>query len=1251
MRKPITPTILLCLLLALPAWSGEGARGRHKRMYAVPCPGKVAIDGKLDDWDLSAQIFTCVIEETAEMQSAKFALMYDKDALYLSGDVRDPSPLMNRHDPRVDGDKGWDADACQFRLILDPAQGYPVNQASFNPVDNDQMAHLTLWYYTDRKEACLQVHVGMNYKVPRAEWGPHGVVPGDKFEAAYIPAPDGRGYVFEYRIPWSTLGGKNPPQAGDCVAGTVQFDWSAPDGLKTAGGSAWAYDVMACPGFTFQSSACWGKIIFAKKGHVPKELVEEGLPPEKPLPLQFSYELPEDGEATVQLFDEKGFVARTLVASGARRAGRNIERWDGLDDSGRLLPAGNYVWKGLYHQPVKTQFVLAVHNSGQPPYKTDDNTGGWGGDHGCSTTVCAVGNGMLLAWNACESGWGIIRTDLQGKKVWGSRHCATYLATDGKRFFAAGDHGFDAAPGVKVFDLSDSRPLNFGNGAPRLAAPPGGDEKADEVTGLAYSNGTLYVAYRGRNLIGLFDASQGTLKETWAVPAPQRLAVRGDGALLVVSQGRVLAVSKGQAAPLVSAHLDQPTGIAAAPDGWLYVANGGKLQNVSVFDGSGKYEMSIGKAGGRPRVGRFDKRGMLEPGGLALDARGCLWVAETLDSPKRQSVWDVKSGECVNEFFGASSYFGWAYMDPKHAGEIYCHNVLWKVDLDKKTSTPHSTIWRATAPDMIEEASPSGYAGHFRVFSAKNGRQFGWGQGSYANKLYMRVGDIFKPIAGAVIVSKGNPFIAWPPYPIFADNTKFPNGTYIWQDANDDQTIQENELCRPATERGESLFNWIDEDLNVWCDSGFLIAPLRFEADGRPVYDFSKRTPIPFRGSNGNATSLWLDPGDGGVYTLNPGQSPGLAKFTRDGKLLWGYPRIPQWNDALNLPIVAPGRLWGLTMPLGLAGGFTGAADYFGPYHLFTRDGLYVAMLMRDGRSGGLGPDITASETITGQLVKPEGLNRYFLLAGDQDGRVTEVLGLDTVKRLPGGAYVHGEQDTKHAAEALAEYEKLRARSQKLAIGRGKGSLAAAASVGKSAGAGRSFSVCAAYDEKNLHVAYDVASPAELTNEASDPRLLFKGGNVLDIQLAADPQADPKRKTPVPGDVRILVTRQKGKPLAVIYQPKAKDFKGEPIVLSSPTGKETFEAIQADAPVGLDYQKTGEGFKATVSIPLQLIGWSPQPGAKVRLDFGYIFGNATGSQAAVRAYWSNNSFSANVVSDVPNESRLEPAEWGEATVE
>jgi hypothetical protein len=71
----------------------------------------------------------------------------------------------------------------------------------------------------------------------------------------------------------------------------------------------------------------------------------------------------------------------------------------------------------------------------------------------------------------------------------------------------------------------------------------------------------------------------------------------------------------------------------------------------------------------------------------------------------------------------------------------------------------------------------------------------------------------------------------------------------------------------------------------------------------------------------------------------------------------------------------------------------------------------------------------------------------------------------------------------------------------------------------------------------------------------------------------------------------------------------------------------------------------------TMSARLAARGWQPQQGQTVKMDVGYLFGNAPGTQAAARAYWMNNGFSANVVNDVPNENRLEPAEWGTATVE
>jgi len=1237
--------LLIVLLLAASAFADTGL-ARHKKMFAVPAPGKVTIDGKLDDWDQSAMVNMYVVSETSDMQSAKFGLMYDKDALYLGAIIRDPSPMINRHDPKVDGDKGWDADACQFRLTLDPSMGYPIQIGWGNgDMANTNVVHMTLWYYTDRQEPCLQVHSSMNYIPPRKEWGPFGVVPHNFFQAKYLKMADGKGYTFEYRIPWSTLGAKRPLAGGDLVAGTVQFNWGLPTGMHTAGGSAWCYDVMAGPGFPYQQTGCWGKIIFSAKGHLAREIVEEGLPPVKPLPLKFRYTLPQDSQVTIQLMDKDNYVRRILVAEGDRRAGENVELWDGMDDQGKPLPAGEYTWKGIAHQPITQKFLFSPHNSGNPPYKTDDGKGAWGGDHGTPQEACAFPGGVILAWNAAEAGFGIIRTDLNGNKQWGSNHCATYLATDGKRFFAAGDEGFSQHSGVEVLDVADGRPLNFGNGTPYLLPPPG-DEKNNAVTGIAYQDGTIYVSLNQRNLVAYYDAQSGALKGTWNVPSPGRLAALPQGGLVVISEKKLVTLKDGTVTPLAADHLDAPQGVAAGADG-IYVTNAGKLQNVSVFDLTGKYLRSIGKAGGRPQVGHYESDGILEPGGITLDVNGHLWVAERLDSPKRISEWDAKTGILVNEFFGACSYFGYSYIDPKQPNEIYCHNVLWKIDWAKNTCSPVSTIWRPTSPNMMWSQGPGGYNEHPKYFTAKNGKQFCFGNGSFLSIFSMRDGDLYKPILAFVSISRGYVYYGGEQFDLLKDAVKYPNGSYFWQDLNDDQIVQDNELT-PVTNTGATI-RWIDDGLNIWLNGGKVLHPVAFKANGRPLYVLGKAEDS-FLSKNGHGDGeIWLDSQDGSVYTLDSM----LAKWSADGKMLWAYPNMRSWPDCLSLPIQAPGRLWGLTNPLGVAGNFTGASCYFTTYHLITRDGIYAAMLMRDSRDGkGLGPDVTASETLTGQIVQPEGMNnRYFLLAGASDARVTEIFGLDTVKSLPGGTLTLAPADVKLAADALTDYNAKLARGKPLSIARSRQALDTADPVSKTYDAGRSFTARVAYDEKSLYFSFDVASPYDLVNSYAEPNLLFKGGNCLDIQLAADPAADAKRKTPAPGDVRLLVTRKDGKPFAVIYRPKVKGYTGQPIVLNSPTGKESFDAIEVTNAISLDYRKTAAGFTAVVTVPQALLGLAMKPGQEMKIDLGYLYGNATGNQTATRSYWMNNSFSANVTNDVPNESRLEPAEWGTAIVE
>jgi hypothetical protein len=74
----------------------------------------------------------------------------------------------------------------------------------------------------------------------------------------------------------------------------------------------------------------------------------------------------------------------------------------------------------------------------------------------------------------------------------------------------------------------------------------------------------------------------------------------------------------------------------------------------------------------------------------------------------------------------------------------------------------------------------------------------------------------------------------------------------------------------------------------------------------------------------------------------------------------------------------------------------------------------------------------------------------------------------------------------------------------------------------------------------------------------SDAAALYFSGVVYDPTLMMnrhDPQTDPTRTTPAPGDLRLLLTRQQRKPVAVFFRPKVKGLTGQPLVLTSPTGQ------------------------------------------------------------------------------------------------
>jgi hypothetical protein len=373
--------------------------------------------------------------------------------------------------------------------------------------------------------------------------------------------------------------------------------------------------------------------------------------------------------------------------------------------------------------------------------------------------------------------------------------------------------------------------------------------------------------------------------------------------------------------------------------------------------------------------------------------------------------------------------------------------------------------------------------------------------------------------------------------------------------------------------------------------------------------------------------------------------------WTKDGQLVWRYRVGCRWHDMYEFPIPKAGVLYGCTKNLGITDDITGYSCYFGQCQLLTTDGVPIGTVMKDGRSGEVGPETIQCEWFTGQLVKLKD-GRWFLLGGDQDGRVLQVFGLDTIQRFAGKLTITPEE-SKAAGEALAEWSSLKAKSQSLVLARcpDKPNWPDIRGVKVDVDANRNFTARAAYNAESLIVRFEVNSPFELVNSTPEIQMIFKGGNLLDLQVATDPAADPKREKPAPGDLRVLVSRRDGNPVAVVYRPKVDGFTGQPATFTSPTGKEVFDSIEVWDNVKLDYEKTATGFNATVTIPLAKLGLTPKPGTTLKMDVGYIFGNETGNTTATRAYWSNHSFSSKVTQDVPSESRLEPKEWGEAVVE
>jgi hypothetical protein len=1215
--------------------TGQNASAPVVRFAKAP-----TIDGNLAEWGDTVAVTSFPFAALQDRRSARLRFGYDDTALYVAGHVVDDTPMVNQHGPldlqMLSGDV--------IRFGVDA--GLPT-EVILCPWGND--AELL------KPEGRPHVFTGLK---------PYGG------QTAMVKDPDGKGYIFEVKIPWAGVKGKpDAPNArlcweirwGDRTGQVATLVY--PDGLAQA--ASGARDVMAEP--SLWGSLRWLTAVQAKA---------EGRPPALSLP-QIAYTLPSNAYVTVVIETPDGRRIRNLVAEAPRLGGDRREVWDGRDDAGKLVAAGSYRWRGLWHTGLSPEYLLSFNNPGHPPYITD-NASSWGADHDAPVMVATNGGKMYLAWNNCEAGSSLICTDFTGRKQWGWRSdpalpwdttalCAdekyVYLAKSGPAWNQWDTQGaaiarFDAATGGLVNWPAE----NGGVGAGTLRVREFSKEdkgKPYRLNGLSLSGNTLYLSMQLENKVEMRDATTGAVLGSLDLPAPGPSAVEATGSVLLVSGKQLVRLNPEtkQAQPLHD--FDQPHGVAVGAQGEVYVSDWGPNQ-VVVLDASGKELRRVGRAGGRGTVGPWLADGMLHPNGLAVDPTGRLWVAEKDWWPKRFSVW-AADGRLAMDFIGPTPYgCVTSYLDPDDHTVGYSSGTKFALDYANKAYKPLAVLGRNDRPGAVFWWAEAG-----KFYTLKGKRYFINEGGAFTFKtVFLSEPDRLRALASVGVAKQLKDAYQGPELPSL--QAAKDDDWFSWADQNGDALVQDNELqFLPSPSHAGFGTYWGGfpaPDLTMYWPSGgqmWQFPVTSWTAAGAPVYDLTKAHA--FAPLLGEVGFLGVDAENRVLVRGQP-----IMAYRPDGSVDWTYPSEFAMHGHPGPP--APGRIVEVhripgiaDLPRAAGGQLYAMNGNDGEWYFLTTDGLFVQHIFNDIRVGGWrAPEyVISQEAFGGYFVKAADDGKYYVIAGHTDARVFRLDGVDSLRRfaakpvdLSGAAYTAAQQVL--AQETFARKAEKSARLPRLAGPAPPDGFVTAWPEGSltewTALNGAQVRVRKAWDPQALYLRYEVQDNSPLKNNGDDWKLLFKYGDSVDLQIGADPNADPRRAAPVAGDERLLITEAKGTPYAVLYQPVVPDYKGPKVPFASPNRTLMLDRVsEITEQIRLRLTRQANAYVVEAAVPWSLLGITPRPGMRLRADFGVLFGNDAGEVTLLRSYWSNEN--TTIVSDVPSEATLEPRQWGELTVE
>lgn len=988
---------------------------------------------------------------------------------------------------------------------------------------------------------------------------------------------------------------------------------------------------------------------------------------------------PLDGKGSVVIEDGSGRRVRNLVAGQALTKGDHRFVWDGLDEHGNVVPPGDYRWRGISHP-------------GLTPVHLMDFCDAEGSNHSTFQAAVANGGSVFFAAPVTEGGYEIVELGADGafRRGFNPPHGhglgRVALATDGKTLFIAHDGlawgvhvdrskaGWKEERTISVMRLNletwqvDEFPGKVRH-APfrKYEAGPGKMDSA--LAGFAWSSGKLYLADALAGELMVIDPATAKEERVWPLPKPAALS--GDGkALHAVADGNLVTINPvdGKTSTLTKLK-GTPGGLASGPDGRFYVSDiDSKVVRVLASDG--REERVIGSPGGIS-PGKYDLQKLENPCGLAV-LDGKLWVCERDRwQPKRLAAFDLADGRVAKEYFGPTNYGAQGGgFDPRDATRWIGQGAMWKLDFKGGTATPVSIL--------------GGRSGRRFQFHRQDGRTFLITSGKATWIQELRDDGTLKPLA---CLSSAHQFAfenEWRPPAAFVEAFKrdYPAVRYtgsandliesgkpdhgygmLWVDRNGDGAMQEDEIEFATTARSLAGAGWshdfVDLTMKVAGEVGekkilVTLKPDGWWPGGAPRYPalndaVAKASEIDLPGSSmvESATDRF-----GNVFFNS---DPEMRSVSPDGTLRWTYPN--RWSNvhgSHKAPLPHTGELQGSLFFSGVVP-LDEKSDVFlingnhGRAFVMTSDGLYLdemfpdVRMMTNPQAGGIG--ILGGECFGGTFGRADD-GEYYFQAGGISYRIYRIKGLREVRRSEGLVKVSAAQAAA-AARKQTQLAAVTTEAPETVVP--FGGPVSSDPVAKWDRDGKfDVSVKASQDGKLLRLQYEVADASPWVNRGSDWQTLFKTGDGVDFQLATDPEANPRRGSPVPGDLRLFVAPMGDSNVAVLYRHRVPGAPvSEAVNFQSPWRSEKVDSVRRLERAQIMVKREGNRYRVEVSVPLEDLGISTLSGRELRGDFGVIYGDAAGTQNVFRNYWSNQV--TGLVNDVPGEIMLTPNLWGKIT--